>query len=180
MESDTDLGYIILIEKWAENLEEVTLNKWLKQEGDPLEEGALLCEMITDKVTFEYEIEVPGRLLRRYCPDKSVLPVGYAVAYVGDENERPPAGIDAKNARLIEQQASKAKLDLDLFGDAPDTPRPQRQQLDKRVRATPVARRIARENDVTIEAVAAWAGHDGPVSQADVEAYLDSVDDGDE
>jgi pyruvate dehydrogenase E2 component (dihydrolipoamide acetyltransferase) len=146
-----------------------------------LEEGALLCEMITDKVTFEYEIEMPGRLLRRYCPDKSVLPIGYAVASVGDEDERPPAGIDAKNARLIEQQASKSKLDLDLFGDdGSEAPRPQRQQLEKRVRATPAARRIARENDVTIEAVAAWAGHDGPVSQADVEAYLDSVDDGDE
>lgn len=173
------LGYLVLIEKWAENLEEVTLNRWLKPEGVFVREGDLLCEIITDKVTFEYEVEVPGYVRRRFCPEKSVLPVGYAIAFIGDEEERVPDGVESRNSQLLQQHAARASLDieLDLFGDAAlGAPRPHRDKLERRVRATPAARRVARENDVTIEQVAAWAETDGPISQADVEAYLEAMD----
>ena len=173
------MGYLVLIEKWAENLEEVTLNRWLKPEGDFVREGDLLCEIITDKVTFEYEVEVPGFVRRRFCPEKSVLPVGYAIAFVGGEEERVPDGVELRNSQLLQQHAARASLEieLDLFGDSPaGAPRPQRDKLERKVRATPAARRIARENDVTVEQVAAWAETDGPISQADVEAYLEAMD----
>ncbi len=180
LERSKHLGHLIVIEKWAENLEEVTLHRWLKREGEYVSEGDLLCEIITDKVTFEYEVEVPGYILRTFCPDKSVLPVGYAIAFVGEQGETAPAGIETRNRELLQKHAARAALHLDLEGaDEADqkAPKRQRERLERRVRATPAARRVARENDVSIEEVAAWAQHGGPVSQSDVETYIEEMDD---
>ena len=167
------VGYLVLIEKWAENLEEVMLSRWLKREGDTLEQGDSLCEIITDKVTFEYEVEVPGVLRRIYCPPKSTIPVGYAIAFVGEEEEMPPPGVERQNRDLLQARTAAAKLDLSLDSTTQGaSPVRRREPAEHRVRATPAARRVARENGVTIEEVAAWMDGEGPVGQADVEAYL--------
>lgn len=110
--------------------------------------------MITDKVTFEYEIEVPGRLLHRYCPDSSVLPVATWSPMRGMRMSGRRRGSGRYKERPAHRAAGVEPRSWTWTCSAthPDTPRPQRQQLDKRVRATPAARRIARENDVTIEA----------------------------
>lgn len=172
------MGLLIFIEKWAENLEEVTLSRWLKREGEFADEGEALCEIITDKVTFEYEVELPGFVRRRYCPDKSILPVGYAIAFIGDEDEPLPGGVEKRNRELLQERAARVALDLDLqpASAAAASPRTRRDRLPQRVRATPAARRIARESNVPIEAVAQRLDHDGPVTQADVEAYLAELD----
>ncbi|MEN6345058.1 MAG: biotin/lipoyl-containing protein [Armatimonadia bacterium] len=167
------MGQLITIEKWAENLEEVTLNRWLKQEGDRVEEGDSLCEIITDKVTFEYELETPGVLLRTYCPERSVLPIGFAIAFLGAADEALPEGVEAENQRLLQAHTAKAALELDLEVPAGKAVRqPQRPVAEHRVRATPAARRVAREAGVAIEEVANWKDAPEAVTEADVEAYL--------
>jgi len=171
METSDAVGQALAIEKWAENLEEVTLSRWLKAEGDVLAMGDCLCEIITDKVTFEYEMEFPGTLLRIYCREKSVLPVGYVFAFAGAPGEAAPEGIEARNAQLLREHAEKTSLELDLGPDAPASKRAA-PTADRRVRATPAARRVAREAGVAIEAVAYWIASDGPVSEADVEGYI--------
>lgn len=160
------MGHLLRIEKWAENLDEVTLNLWLKAEGDALELGDSLCEIITDKATFEYEMEFSGTLRRIYATEKSVIPVGYAMAFVGTLNEPLPEGVEEGNLQLLAEHQSAAKLDLDLKADLA-------QRLGaKRVRATPAARRVAREGGVTLEQVAQWLSEDRPVDEADVQGYL--------
>jgi pyruvate/2-oxoglutarate dehydrogenase complex dihydrolipoamide acyltransferase (E2) component len=166
------VGQPIVIEKWAENLEEVTLSRWLKAVGDTLAEGDSLCEIITDKVTFEYEIESPATLLAVYCQERSVLPVGYVMAYVGEPSEAPPADIDAQNAELLREHAAQTALHLDLGQGETGARRAAPRAPESRVRATPAARRVAREAKVAIEQVAEWAQPDGPVTEADVEAYV--------
>lgn len=176
------MGQLILIEKWAENLEEVTLNRWLKQVGDYVNEGDSLCEIITDKVTFEYEVEMPGHVRRLYCAAKSVLPVGYAIAFIGGREEQLPRGVEEANRKLLQQHAARAELELELEktdGPSP-TPHRERPRLQRRVRATPAARRVARENDISIEQVAQWLEDDAVVTQADVDAYLEEMEDQEE
>jgi len=159
------MGHLLRIEKWAENLDEVTLNRWLKHEGEGLAVGDSLCEMITDKATFEYEMEVAGTLRRAYATDKSVLPIGYAIAFVGEPEEELPEGVEADNARLLAEHQAAARTDLDLKAKLAQT-------LRGRVRATPAARRVAREGGVALEDVAAWLGEDRPVDDADVRRFL--------
>ena len=162
------MGHLLRIEKWAENLDEVTLNLWLKSEGEALCLGDSLCEIITDKATFEYEMEVAGTLLHIYAAEKSVLPIGYVIAFVGEEDEALPEGIEAENARLLAQHQTAAQLDLELKADLS-----QRLQA-RRVRATPAARRVARESGVALEQVAQWLQEERPVDEADVCRYLEA------
>lgn len=162
------MGHLLRVEKWAENLDEVTLNQWLKSEGNALHLGDSLCEIITDKATFEYEMEVEGTLRRVYATEKSVIPVGYAIAFVGEPEEALPEGVEAENEALLTQHQAAAKLDLDLKLDLS-----QRLQA-KRVRATPAARRVARESGVELDQVAQWLQEDRPVDEADVRGYLEA------
>ena len=160
------MGHLLRVEKWAENLDEVTLNRWLKREGEALAVGDSLCEIITDKATFEYEMEMAGTLRRTYATDKSVIPVGYAIAFVGEPGEPLPAGVEDENARLLATHQAAARADLDLKAKLAEA------LQGRRVRATPAARRVAREEGVALEDVAQWLGEDRPVGDDDVRRYL--------
>jgi pyruvate dehydrogenase E2 component (dihydrolipoamide acetyltransferase) len=166
------MGHILRVEKWAENLDEVTLNRWLVDEGARLDVGDSLCEIITDKATFEYEMEVAGTLRRRYAPEKSVIPVGYAIAFVGEAQEPLTEGVEAENQQLLAAHQAAARADLDLKAKLAQTLR------GTKVRATPAARRVAREAGVTLDDVAQWLGEDRPVDDGDVRRYLSEKGEG--
>lgn len=160
------MGHLLRVEKWAENLDEVTLNRWLRAEGERLEVGDSLCEIITDKATFEYEMEVAGTLRRQYVTDKSVIPVGYALAFVGEEGEPLPEGVEAANQQLLARHQAATAVDAELKAKLA-------QALGgRRVRATPAARRVAREQGVALEDVAQWLGEDRPVTDDDVRGFV--------
>lgn len=166
------MGHLITIEKWSENLEEVTLSRWLIAPGDPFAPGDLLCEIITDKVTFEYQLETGGLLLRQLCAEQSVLPVGYVIAFIGEPGEALPEGTEARNAELLAEHSRRhaAALDLDFGLGAPEPPAAA--PAAGPVRATPAARRAAREHGVSVEEVAAWRAGAGPVTEEDVHAFV--------
>ena len=165
------MGLLCTVEKWAENLDEVTLSRWLVAEGARLKFGEPVCEIITDKVTFEYVADIPGLLLRQYCGENSVLPVGYAFGFIGEAEEALPEGVEERNRALLQEHQAKAALVLDLDevfgGTAAGT-----EKAGARVRATPAARRVARETGVTVEEVAAAMGGEGVVTEEDVERFV--------
>jgi pyruvate/2-oxoglutarate dehydrogenase complex dihydrolipoamide acyltransferase (E2) component len=161
------MGLSIVIERWAENLDEATVGKWLKQEGDPIAVGDAVVEIITDKATFEWEAEEAGVLRKTWAADKSVVPVGYVIGFIGTPDEALPDVEDSNAALLADREASGLELTLDPAPQsrAPGAPR-------KRIPATPAARRRAREADVSIEEVAAALGVEGRISEDDVERFL--------
>ena len=111
-------------------------------------------------------MEVAGTLRRAYATDKSVIPIGYAIAFVGTPEEPLPEGVEEDNARLLAEHQAAARTDLDLKAKLAQT------LQGRRVRATPAARRVAREGGVTLEAVAAWLGEERSVEESDVRRYL--------
>jgi len=166
------MAELCLIEKWAENLDEATVNRWLVAEGDRVSPGDSLCEIITDKATFEYEVERGGIVKAIYCPARSTVPVGYVIAFIGDPDEEPPDDIEERNAALVREHRERARLDLEL-DVRPATGAPARSGA--RVRATPAARRLAREHNVSVEQVAAALGLEGVVGEEDVRRYLEAA-----
>ena len=116
------MGELIVIEKWAENLDEVTVNEWLVADGASFQEGDSLCEIITDKATFEYELDRDATLIKTYCKAKSVVPVGYIIGFIGEPGEVPPDDIETRNARLLAEHQAKAALDIGLELAAPPKP----------------------------------------------------------
>ncbi len=157
------MGEAIRIEKWAENLEEVTVGRWFKAEGEAVAAGEPLCEIITEKVTFEYECPADGVLLKIFAPEKSVVPVGYVIGYVGGADEAVPESIEAENARLMEEYDASRRVEVEVRSAA----------ARERVRATPAARKLARQAGVSLAEVLAWRGGDKPLSAEDVQRYID-------
>lgn len=69
-------------------MEEGTVTKWLKHEGDAVKTGDVLLEITTDKLTSEVTSEVDGTLLKIVAQEGEDVPVKGILAYIGDANEK--------------------------------------------------------------------------------------------
>jgi pyruvate dehydrogenase E2 component (dihydrolipoamide acetyltransferase) len=147
----------IVIPQAFENMEEATIGAWLKSEGDSVTPGDALCELITEKTTFPLEAEGSGVLRHITANEKSIVPVGAVIGLIGEASDELP-DIQSENARLRERLAA-SKEEPKQFTVPTLAPvaamSPQAAPAGgSRVRATPAARRAARDRGVDIEAVA--------------------------
>lgn len=74
---------LLRVPKLYENMDEATVGEWLVQEGELVNEGQLIVELITDKRTEQIPTTKAGRLLSIIAREKSVVPVGYILAVIG-------------------------------------------------------------------------------------------------
>jgi pyruvate dehydrogenase E2 component (dihydrolipoamide acetyltransferase) len=77
------------------SMEEGTIVRWLKKEGEAVEKGEPLLEIITDKVNMEIEAEVSGILLKILCFEDEVVPVTQSIAFIGQPGEELPSEAEA-------------------------------------------------------------------------------------
>ena len=145
------------------NVEEATLTRWLKKEGDRVRKGEPLVELTTEKAAFEFEAPRSGLLRKILAEEKSIVPVGYVIALIGEANDPLPDVMEA-NRRLLERRqrrsAASARPAREAAGGGPS-----------KVRATPAARRLAKEKGVDLAAVGSKAGVD-IVRETDVIRFL--------
>src|SRR3712207_4477460 len=107
--------------KMGDAMEEGTLVKWLKNEGEEVSEGDSIAEIETDKVTLELEAENSGTLAQLIASEGQDIPVGEAIAFIQGEGEEVPergdgraqsdeaeeaAGGDRKSTRLNSSHAN--------------------------------------------------------------------------
>src|ERR687884_2352809 len=76
--------------KMGDAMEEGTLLKWLKSEGEEVSEGDAIAEIETDKVTMELEAEDAGTLAQLIASEGQDVPVGEAIAFIAGEGEEAP------------------------------------------------------------------------------------------
>ena len=69
------------------NEDSVVLLKWLKNPGDLVKRGDLLCEIQTDKATTELESVAQGTLLKQLVEEDAEVNVGTVIAYIGEPDE---------------------------------------------------------------------------------------------
>jgi len=81
----------VLLPKLGQTVEEATIVKWHKKEGDKVEKGEVLFEIETDKAVLEAESFHSGALLKILVAEQETVPVSTVVAYVGKPGEKPPA-----------------------------------------------------------------------------------------
>jgi pyruvate dehydrogenase E2 component (dihydrolipoamide acetyltransferase) len=143
-------------------MESGTIVKWLKSEGDSVEKGEPLYELDTDKVTQEVEAEASGVLLRIAIPEGEVE-VGRTIGFIGAQGEDAPAApVDAP------KQAEKQEAPRDVAPPAQPAPSTNGSTTDGRIKASPLARRIARERGVDLSQIRG-TGPDGRIVAEDVE-----------
>jgi pyruvate dehydrogenase E2 component (dihydrolipoamide acetyltransferase) len=143
----------VVLPQIFENMEEATIGTWLVSEGSSVEIGTPLCELITEKTTLELPSESAGIVRKIVAPAKSIIPAGFVLALIGEENE-DLIDVEAENAALVAKKAPSSeieapKLDLSSLG-APVAP-----SSASRIRATPAARRAAKDAGVSLDDVAA-------------------------
>ena len=160
------MAVLIRFPKVAPGVEQAMVGAWRKSTGDAVTEGEGLVEIVTDKATFDLECEASGVLLSILAPEKSTIPVNYVLAVVGDPGEQAP-DVAQENLRIMEAHQQRPT------SEAWPAPNSTAQAPVGNVRATPGARRVARQAGVAIQNVADFKGG-GVVREADVQRYLSS------
>src|ERR687888_2692556 len=153
----------IKLPRLGQGMESGTIVRWLKSEGEPVEKGEPLYELDTDKVTQEVEADASGVLLK-IAVQEGEVEVGKTIAIIGEQGEQvaaeSPDGDSARAERVEEQpeeegSAAPAPEQEREHGAAASTNgAPQERRLDTaeggRVKASPLARRIARERGIEL------------------------------
>ena len=80
----------IIIPDFGTSVDTVKLIKWLKEEGQAVQKGDVLCELETDKAATELESFVEGILLQQLVEAGSEIEIGTVIAYIGQKGEEIP------------------------------------------------------------------------------------------
>jgi len=145
-------------------MEAGTIVRWLKSEGDTVEKGEALYELDTDKVTQEVEADASGVLLKILAGEGEEIEVGKRIAVIGQEGEE--VSVAEEPAAKAEKKAEAPKpepLPAERI-EAPQEP----SRADGRLKASPLARRIARERSIDLASLRG-TGPDGRIVAEDVE-----------
>jgi pyruvate dehydrogenase E2 component (dihydrolipoamide acetyltransferase) len=153
----------IKLPRLGQGMESGTIVRWLKAEGEPVEKGEPLYELDTDKVTQEVEADASGVLLR-IAVQEGEVEVGHTIAVIGKEGESVPD----------EAPAPEEPAKPEAKPEAPGSPTLQQTVARTdgrdggRIKASPLARRIARERGIDLASLQG-TGPEGRIVAEDVE-----------
>lgn len=154
----------IVMPRLSDSMEEGTILKWLKSEGDQVERGEDLVEIESDKANMTYASDTAGVLTKIIAKEGETLPVGEPIALV-DGGAGAPAPKVTKKEEVEEAPAaaSEAEAKDTVIEKPPAAPGPAR------IKASPVARRLAAQLQVDIASLQG-TGPEGRIVKADVES----------
>lgn len=159
----------------GQTMEEGTIIKWFKNEGDQVKAGEPLLEVMTDKVNMEVEAPESGVLRKILAQPDDIVPVKDPICVIGAADEpiddllaaETPA--EAEAAPAAAPKAPPVAAAAAAPAAAPEAAAP----AEGRVFASPAAKRIAREQGIDIEALAGHGtGPNGRVVEKDVLDYV--------
>ena len=145
----------VMLPQWGMNMEEGTLVKWLVAEGDEIGKGQPLVEVETSKINSELESPTSGVIAHIMETEGSTVKVGTVVVVIGAPGENPP------RPEVVSRRRAR-------------TPRPRSSApaaADARRQVTPVARRLAQQNDLPLDDISG-TGPNGRVTADDVRAAI--------
>ncbi len=169
----------VIMPKMGDAMEEGTLVKWLKSEGDEVSEGDAIAEIETDKVTLELEAEDSGTLAQLIADEGQDIPVGEAIAFIQGEGEEVPERADgrvqAEEAAGGEEEGGEAKAATATEAPEEEAAEEEAPTADGRFRASPIVRRLARENNLDLSKIEG-TGPAGRIVERDVRAAMERGD----
>lgn len=161
------------------DMTEGTIVKWLKAEGDQIGRGDKLAEVETDKTVVEMEAYAEGLLRKIVVSEGSLVQVGAVIAFIGDADDDIP---EVAAAAPAAEAAPEAPAGTPAPAPTP-TPEPVQQAAlapvavpasqGGRIKASPIARKIAEEKGVDIAAITG-TGPGGRITKSDVENFTPS------
>jgi len=190
----------VVMPRLSDSMEEGTILRWLKSAGDEVALGEELVEIETDKANMVYEAPAAGSLIEIVAAEGDTLPIGEVIARLGEPGEAPsgdgapaeakagqgdgarespspvPGSAASRSPRVPAAEAppdaSPSPTQPVGAAEAPGTaPGAPTAGGDGRVKASPLARRIARENGLELASVPG-SGPGGRIVKADVERAI--------
>ena len=191
----------IQMPKLSDTMTEGTLVSWKKKKGDKVSAGEVIAEIETDKATMEWESPEDGTLTEIYVEEGGKVNVGDKIAFIGEEGEEAPKKEEtpkkeekkgpAKKEDKAEEKKEKetappqekkktektekktVEAGVSPAEKQPGRLPPQKTDEEARVKASPVARRVAAELGVDLAGVKG-TGPEGRVTETDVRAAAKS------
>ena len=182
---------------------EGSITEWYKEEGDSVEIGEAIFEVMTDKIAIEVESYDDGILLKKYFDVDEPVPINHVIGYIGEKGENVPDTPPGESGSTVEEpspspattdETDTPKFDKETVKDAitsdkessqrseplnvtkePKASESEQTDLNERIRATPAARRLAREHDLLLHEVSG-TGRKGRIHIEDVRTYLEEKD----
>lgn len=153
----------------SDSMEEGTIVRWLKRDGDEVARGEELVEIETDKATMAYESDTAGTL-QITAQEGATLPVGSRIAVIGDDDSAPgETAAEPAPVAQVEASATAAATEPPAPSAVPSPATPASEPASgERVKASPIARRIAGEIGLDLHGVSG-SGPGGRIVKADVE-----------
>jgi pyruvate dehydrogenase E2 component (dihydrolipoamide acetyltransferase) len=145
----------VVMPRLSDTMEEGTILRWIKHDGEHVARGDELVEIETDKAAMTYESDREG-MLQTVAGEGDTLAVGELIARIGeagDNGPHPATPVEEAQPPIV------------------DTPHPARHNED-RVKASPLARRIARDRGVELQGLIG-SGPGGRIVKADVQAVAE-------
>ena len=185
------MAEIVNMPRLSDTMEEGTVAKWHKQVGDKIEEGDLLAEIETDKATMDFESINEGTILHIGIGEGETAPVDSVLAIVGEEGEdykhllgddsgsddqkseeKSEPSTESKDAKSGEEDSTGQKSTSTSDSGASDSePAPASVTEDgKRIKASPLARKLAKEKGVDISQIQG-TGEGGRIVKRDIDQY---------
>ncbi|CAN8303200.1 unnamed protein product [Cochlearia groenlandica] len=164
---------------------EGNIARWLKKEGDKVAPGEVLCEVETDKATVEMECMEEGYLAKIVKEEGSKeIQVGEVIAITVEDEEdigkfkdyTPSSTADAtppKAEPAPPPPPKEEKVEKPSSSPAPKTSKPSAPPSGDRVFASPLAKKLAKDNNVPLSSIKG-TGPEGRIVKADIEDYLAS------
>ena len=178
--------------KLSDTMEEGVIAKWNVKEGDKVNSGDVIAEVETDKATMEVEVFDGGTVLKILVAEGDAVPLGGVMAIIGEEGEDISSLIgdegetsgkepesESKEKKQDKKESSKEKEEKEekeefdpILGDLKDngsSSEPE-ESGDERVKASPLARKIAEDKGIDLKSVKG-SGPDGRIVKKDIENY---------
>jgi pyruvate dehydrogenase E2 component (dihydrolipoamide acetyltransferase) len=182
----------IQMPKLSDTMTEGTLVAWKKKKGDKVSAGEVIAEIETDKATMEWESPEDGTLSDIYVQEGGKVNVGDKIAFIEEEGEEAPKKEDKPRAEEKKEKKAETEKPAPATAKERETAPPQEKKKpieaaapakekkpaepsaeDARVKASPVARRVAGELGVDLASVKG-TGPEGRVTESDVRAAAKS------
>ncbi len=171
------MAEVIRMPKMSDTMTEGVIVSWLKQVGDDIKPGDILAEVETDKATMELENYVKGNLLHIGIPAGGSVPVDAVIAIVGQKGEDISALLSgATAAPSAPATKEEVKVEVVATPSAPAAP-VANASTDGRVKASPLAKKIADEKGIDLNQVSG-SGDGGRIVKRDVETFTPAASSG--
>ncbi|QCJ44209.1 2-oxo acid dehydrogenase subunit E2 [Bacillus sp. S3] len=162
----------IFMPKLSSTMAEGTLLQWFKEEGESVDIGEPLFEIMTDKINIEVEAYDAGILLKKYFQVDEQVPVNQIIGYIGEAEETVP---DTSPGISGSEEAAKEEAEVQTPAKVVSVEAaPAGSQNGEKPRATPAARKLARVNELVLGNIQG-SGPNGRVQKSDVVAVIESV-----